>query len=308
MKNDECFTIRYVSNQTGLKSHTLRTWEKRYLAVAPRRTETNRRVYNSVDIYRLQLLRKAVECGHAISHIASLENEELAGLSFQSTEQPPKAANEASRSVANDCGEIVTEALGHVANLDPNALEKALERAAVSLSRPQLLNCVIQPLFRKIGEQWASGQLKIINEHMASIVIRSFLLDMLRAVVVAETSPKIVVAAPVGQWHETGALVVALTAAESGWRPLYFGPNLPAEEIAAAVKMTVAKAIALSISHRIEIASIVRELRKLRSYCANRVQIYVGGHGIAELKPRIDMIGIRCIENVEKFRAELEAL
>jgi hypothetical protein len=38
------------------------------------------------------------------------------------------------------------------------------------------------------------------------------------------------------------------------------------------------------------------------------VQIYVGGHGIAELKPRIDPIGVRCIENVEKFRAELEAL
>ena len=202
----------------------------------------------------------------------------------------------------------MTEALEHVASLDPIALEKVLERAAVNLSRPQLLNCVIQPLFKEIGEQWAAGRMKIINEHMASIVIRSFLLDMLRAVVVAEMSPKIVVAAPVGQWHETGALVVALTAAESGWRPLYFGPNLPAEEIAAAVKMTVAKAIALSISHRIEIASIVRELRKLRSYCAHRVQIYVGGYGIAEIMPRIDLIGVRCIENVEKFRAELEAL
>lgn len=195
-----------------------------------------------------------------------------------------------------------------MANLDPIALEKVLERAAVNLSRPHLLSRVIQPLFIEIGEQWAAGRMKIINEHMASIVIRSFLLDMLRAVVVAETSPKIVVAAPVGQWHETGALVVALTAAESGWRPLYFGPNLPAEEIAAAVKMTVAKAIALSISHRIEIASIVRELRKLRSYCAHRVQIYVGGYGIAEIMSRVDLIGVRCIENVEKFRAELEAL
>jgi methylmalonyl-CoA mutase cobalamin-binding subunit len=150
--------------------------------------------------------------------------------------------------------------------------------------------------------------MRIINEHMASIVIRSFLLDMLRTVVAAETSPKILVAAPVGQWHETGALVVALTAAESGWRPLYFGPNLPAEEIAAAVKMTVAKAIALSISHRIEIASIIRELRKLRSYCAHRVQIYVGGYGIAEIMPRVDLTGVRCIETVEKFRAEIEAL
>ena len=308
MKNDENFTIRYVSKQTGLKPHTLRTWEKRYSAVVPRRTETNRRVYNSIDIYRLNLLKRAVESGHAISYIASLENSELVGIGLQTTARPSKAANEASCSDANDCANIVTEALEHVVSLDPIALEKVLERAAVNLSRPRLLSCVIQPLFKEIGEQWAAGRMKIINEHMASIVIRSFLLDMLRAVVVAESSPKIVVAAPVGQWHETGALVVALTAAESGWRPLYFGPNLPAEEIAAAVKMTVAKAIALSISHRIEISSIVRELRKLRSYCAHRVQIYVGGYGIADIMPRIDLIGVRCIENVEKFRAELEAL
>jgi MerR family transcriptional regulator, light-induced transcriptional regulator len=102
--------------------------------------------------------------------------------------------------------------------------------------------------------------------------------------------------------------VVALTAAESGWRPLYFGPNLPAEEMAAAVKMTAAKAIALRISHRIEIALIIRELRKLKSYCANRVRMYVGGYGIATLKPSIDPIGVRCIESIEKFRADLEAL
>ena len=88
---------------------------------------------------------------------------------------------------------------------------------------------------------------------------------------------------------------------------MYFGPNLPAEEIAAAVDITVAQAIALSISHRIEIASIARELRKLRSYCAHQVQIYVGGYGIASLNSRTDLVGVRCIENVEKFRADLEA-
>ena len=80
------FQFGMFLNQTGLKSHTLRTWEKRYSAVAPRRTETNRRVYNSVDIYRLQLLSKAVESGHAISYIASLRNNELGGSCFQTTD------------------------------------------------------------------------------------------------------------------------------------------------------------------------------------------------------------------------------
>jgi methanogenic corrinoid protein MtbC1 len=192
--------------------------------------------------------------------------------------------------------------------LDPRSLEETLGSAAVGLTRPQLLNGVVQPLFEKIGRLWASGRLKIIHEHMASIVTRSFLLDILRTIVVADTSPKIVVGTPVGQWHETGALIVALTAAESGWRPLYFGPNLPAEEIAAAAQITASKAIALSISHRIELEIVVRELSKLRRYCDRQISIYVGGYGISDLKPRVYRRDIRCIESVEDFRSRLEGV
>ncbi|MDZ7582747.1 MAG: MerR family transcriptional regulator [Deltaproteobacteria bacterium] len=307
MKGTEKYTIRYVSKNTGLKPHILRVWEKRYSAVVPRRTETNRRIYTSSDIYRLQLLKNAVASGHAISHVASLRNEDIENLNYRAEATPSEAAKEESPGEVVNCGDYVSEALKHVARLDPVAFENVLERAAVTLSRPRLLNDVIQPLFREIGELWASGQLKIIHEHMASIVIRSFLSDMLRGVVLADTAFKIVVAAPVGQWHETGALVVALTAAESGWRPLYFGPNLPAEEIAAAVRLTAAKATALSISHRTDIGLVIRELRKLKSFCTRRVQIYVGGYGVLDLKERVDLLGVRCIVNVDEFRAELEA-
>jgi len=165
---------------------------------------------------------------------------------------------------------------------------------------------VIQPLFHEIGELWASGDLKIINERMATIVTRSLLLDMLNSVTVAKTAPQIVVAAPVGQWHETGAIAVALITAESGWRPLYFGPNLPAEEIAAAAQITESKVIALSISHQIDNMLVLREIRKLRSYCADKVRIFVGGQGIFELKAHINPFGVRCIESVDELKSELE--
>lgn len=308
MRTEGHYTMRYVSRQTGLKPHILRAWERRYAAVVPRRTETNRRLYSESDIYRLQLLKVLVESGHAISHVASLTDDELLDLKEKSTPQSQPLSRKGRRVDAEACDEFVAEALEHVIRLDPVALEKVLERAAVTLSRPDVLHSVIQPLFVQIGELWAAGKLKIINEHMASIVVRSFLSDMLRTIAVGKTSPKIVVAAPVGQWHETGALVAALAAAESGWRPLYFGPNLPAEEIAAATQITAAKAIALSISHRIEITVVVHELRKLRRYCARQVEIFVGGYGISDLKTQADPINVTCIENMENFRSGLESL
>ena len=307
MDDREIYTIRYASTKTGLKPHILRSWESRYDAVCPRRNETNRRLYSESDIRRLQLLGLAVQSGHSISQVAALKDDELAALTRQQdTFDIASTVVDSGDPSEDDTRQVVSDALKHIRKLDQMSLEKVLEKGAVNLPRSKFLSSVIQPLFEQIGELWASGNLKIINERMATIVTRSMLSDMLKSVSIADTAPQLVVAAPVGQWHETGALVVALCAAESGWRPLYFGPNLPAEEIAAAGKKTKSKAIALSISHHIDIMLVIREIRRLRNYCASRVKIYVGGHGILVLKPHIKPIGVRCIESVDELKAELE--
>ena len=286
----------------------MRSWEQRYSAVCPTRSESNRRFYTIDDIRRLQLLKSAVRSGHPISQVAHLKNEELISLNDRATSLNEERAllNDDSQK-RGDSEKIISDALECVRRLDQGGLERALERAAVEMPRSKFLHSVIQPLFVKVGDLWASGDLKIIHERMASIVTRSLLLDMLRAVVLSDTAPRLIVAAPVGQWHETGALVVALTAAESGWRPLYFGPNLPAEEIAAAAHKTKSKVIALSIGHRIDDALVIREVRKIKSYCATYARVFVGGYGTFVLKKRIRSTGVKFIANMDDFRSELEA-
>jgi len=290
-----------------LKPHVLRSWERRYEAVCPRRNESNRRLYSACDIRRLQLLRLAVQSGHSISQVAALKDDELVVLTRQQdTFDFVSTVVDSGDPSEDDTRQIVSDALKHIRKIDQMSFEKVLEKGAVNLPRSKFLSSVTQPLFEQIGELWASGNLKIINERMATIVTHSMLSDMLKSVSIADTAPQLVVAAPVGQWHETGAFAAALCAAESGWRPLYFGPNLPAEEIAAAVKKTKSKAIALSISLRIDIMLVIREIQKLRNYCADRVKIYVGGHRVFDLKPQIKPTGVRCIESVVELKAELE--
>ena len=86
--------------------------------------------------------------------------------------------------------------------------------------------------------------------------------DMLRSIEISETAPRIVVATPVGHWHELGALIAALAASESGWRALYFGPNLPSEEIVYAVKKLGAQALTLCLSHSLNDQKIPIELSR----------------------------------------------
>ncbi len=71
------FRIGAVCRLTGLSQHVLRIWEKRYDAVEPLRSDTDRRLYRQQDIDRLTLLKTLVDRGQAIGSIASLDNAEL---------------------------------------------------------------------------------------------------------------------------------------------------------------------------------------------------------------------------------------
>lgn len=73
----EYFEISAVSGLTGISSHVLRVWERRYQVVEPKRSESGRRMYSSDDIRRLGLLKALVDQGHSIGSVANLSTEKL---------------------------------------------------------------------------------------------------------------------------------------------------------------------------------------------------------------------------------------
>ncbi len=277
MKSKNLYSIKYVSTCTGLKPHLVRAWESRYQAVVPKRTETNRRLYCQDDIRRLKLLKLAVDQGHQISCIAGLSAAELAELLGETeavTPSPPRIRHEKENLSEEQYQRVCMKA---VVDLEPDQLTHALSDAAVRLTRKQWIEGLMVPLFKEIGDMWASGDLKIVNEHMASNCARIIMWDMLRSVEISASAPKIVIGTPVGQWHELGALAAALASTDVGWRPVYVGANLPAEELASAMERFGAKCIGLSITHSLDDNRIQPELLKLRRYIGPTPSILVGG-------------------------------
>jgi methanogenic corrinoid protein MtbC1 len=183
-----------------------------------------------------------------------------------------------------------------------------LNDAAVEMSRQAFLQRVVLPIFEKIGDLWRNGKMKIVGEHLASVVIRSILWDMLRNADVSKAAPRIVVATPVGHWHEFGALATAVVASESGWQAVYFGPNLPAEELTYAARRLKARALALSLCHRVKDNRLAPELKKLRRLVGSRLPIFVGGPGTDMVPIRKLRCGMVVAQNLDEFRKNLEQL
>ena len=88
MNDDLRYPINYASRQTGLTAHQIRAWERRYAAVVPERTASNRRMYSEADIVRLKLLTKARQSGHSLEQLAALSSEDLMRLLNADTPHP----------------------------------------------------------------------------------------------------------------------------------------------------------------------------------------------------------------------------
>lgn len=297
--------IGVVSARTGIPQDLLRAWEKRYQAVVPGRGPTGRRLYSDEDIQKLRLLKRAVAAGRRISDVAALSLEDLNELTREDRVEAAPAADSAIVSSPDGHLKAALEALD---NLDRHAMEKALDDAAVSLGASQARQRVIMPLMHTIGERWREGTLRVVHEHLASAIVRSFVAGLSNGAGRLPSAPRVLVTTPAGQRHELGALIAAGAANDFGWDAVYLGPDLPAEEIAAAVRELRPRAVALSVIYKNGDAQVQEEFRKLARYLDSDVPIIVGGRAVSLMQPFFDDLGIKSVQDLGEFQDELAAL
>lgn len=307
-KNESRHTIKAVSRRTGLSPHLIRIWERRYEAVSPSRTATNRRLYSDNDIERLILLRQATEAGESIGQVANLPDDELSEMIQGSIVSKVADSNNSNGHLENGPKYFLNRCIEAVKALDAELLRNTLLKASVDLSQPQLLEGLLEPLMYKIGELWQKGDLKVVHEHIASAVVRSFLGNLIGTRPESSNAPKLVAATPAGQRHEFGALIATLTALAAGWRVLYLGPDLPAEDIAGAASKNGTKIIALSLVYPADDPGLPDELRKLRKLLLADHQLLIGGRASTGYKAVIDEIGAVRIDNLSQLTRELNRI
>ncbi len=296
--------ISVVVRRTGLTQDVLRAWEKRYQAVVPQRTATGRRLYTEEQVAKLRLLKQLVDGGRRISDVADLSLDALRSLADQDASEsvvglPQPAAPRASGGFLSSCLEAVDR-------LDRHALEQALDTALVALSRPRLRTEVLIPLIHTLGQRWQDGTWRVVHEHLASAVLRSFLWSLWRRSEPGPGAPSLVVATPSGQRHELGALLAAGIAADLGWRVVYLGVDLPAEEIAAAVQASGARAVLMSLVYPMSDPRLHEEIRRLRTLVGPDLTLVAGGRAASACQEELAASGIQMADDLDSLGRILE--
>jgi MerR family transcriptional regulator, light-induced transcriptional regulator len=294
------YNINSVSKITGLSAFVIRAWEKRYNVVTPGRTEGNRRFYSEDDLEKLKLLKEAVDKGNNIGSVAGLSITSLKEMLARFGSSSPKNLTPSNGTPAS-ADTFLQQCIESVQELDYRNLEKNLIRASIELSHPLLIEKVILPLLQSIGEGWQSGSLRVVQEHLASAVIRTFLYNLRDSYKSTEHGSKILLTTPMGQQHEFGALIASLVASSEGWDTVYLGPDLPVSEIVAASQLLNPKIVALSIVFSAEDEYLKRELEKLK-YLPEGIKLIAGGAGIRFYQKTIEENKGIIIEDMNSFR------
>ena len=310
MANELRHSIRLVARRTGLSTHLIRAWEKRYSTVQPERNEGNRRLYRTEDIERLTMLKKATDAGHSIGDIAQLSTDRLSLLVAQepSAPAPIVLGKRAETASAAEIPQTIADAYAAVEAMDSVQLEAVLARGSVGFGQVRLLGEIIVPLVARIGEAWRAGELKVAQEHVASACIRTFLGRMARPIALHPGAPVLVATTPSGQLHELGAVLVAAAATHGGWRVVYAGASLPSEEIVTVALSQGARAVALSIVHPEDDPELPSELRRLRRLLPVETTIVVGGRASGGYHAVLSEIGATRVGSLAELGGVLDQM
>lgn len=308
------FPIRIAARRAGVSVAALRAWERRYGALSPARTGGDQRLYSEHDVERIALLRQLTDAGHAISAIATMDNEDLRrlrttlGAAEESTplvRDKPSASSETHR-VLHACMRAVR---GH----DGEGVYRVLQREAFRLTTLDFLEDIATPFMRLIGDEWAGGQISEAQERVASGALRRVLGVLLQYLPIderdrdqsARAPVRIVAATLSGERHEIGALMAAAVAADAGCVVVYPGADLPAPALARAARQAHAEVVAVSLLDGSAPRLAQRELTALREALPARTRIVVGGASAALLDDTLSSLGARRAESLGEWNGML---
>ncbi|MEO5840445.1 MAG: cobalamin-dependent protein [Acidimicrobiales bacterium] len=162
---------------------------------------------------------------------------------------------------------------------------------------------VLGPVQTEVGQRWADGDLSIADEHAASAAVEE-LVVRIGAIAQAPSGPTVVVAAAEHDAHALGARVVATSLALEGFRTLFIGASVPAEDLQDYLELHQPLALALSCSMS---SALVGSARCIAAAHQIGIPVVGGGRAIAsEQRARrlgIDALALVPHDAVDRLRA-----
>jgi MerR family transcriptional regulator, light-induced transcriptional regulator len=308
--DDPIYNMKAVTQRTGIPAATLRAWERRYHALAPRRSDGNYRLYSERDIAVLRWLQTQLDAGLSISRAVALlerlrqregaapathpaddgagvaDSEQAAGqASNRATASAPEHAMRGQAPERPESGPRGLHLLAY--SLHDALIQGDEQQAATVLAEAFALYSVedvcmqaITPSMVRVGDDWHAGRISVATEHFATAYLLARLLALFNAQP-ARHGPLVLVACAPGERHEMGALILALFLRRAGRNVRYLGADVPLVELLRSIREWRPRVVMLSALLADAAARLIELPGMLRGPEA-AVQVVLGGQAFTD--------------------------
>lgn len=220
------FTIKDLSNLSGIKAHTLRIWEQRYSFLKPNRTFTNIRYYNNEELRTILNIALLNKYGFKISHIDKMSAGEV--------QEKILSLNQAQAQQERLVNQLITQ----MVDVDMEAFEGTLNEFVKARGIEKTITQIIFPFLEKVGILWMTNHINPAQEHLVSNIIRQKLISGIeQAKPVLTSDKKLILFLPEGEHHELGLLFMYFLLKSRGVFVWYLGADIPLKDVDYLVKL-----------------------------------------------------------------------
>lgn len=185
------YSISDLAELTGVKTHTLRVWEKRYALLKPQRTETNIRYYLDSDLKTLMLVLNLYNHGLKISRIADMSLEEM---------------EEESKRISSTQEDQETRLLQNLVDLNVTGIDSVLNQYIEHKGFEATLIDLILPVLEKMELMWISGSIEEAHEACFKELIKRKTIREIDSLKHNCSGPKVIMLLPKGNQQELSHL------------------------------------------------------------------------------------------------------
>jgi DNA-binding transcriptional MerR regulator/methylmalonyl-CoA mutase cobalamin-binding subunit len=257
--NEPKYTIKVLSERSGVRSVTLRAWERRYDFLEPERLDNNYRLYSERDIEVVRWITNRLDDGLSISN-AVREYKDLRKNGIWPDALPSVLPPEAKREPTHPPDYYSKKLFTALTSRDEAGTRKIIDTIQSMFDLKAIFFEIFTPCLYEIGEAWYRGEIRIATEHYASNFTRGILLNLLQAFPIYSESPTILIGCGPEEFHEIASLMLSVLLRREGYQVEFLGQDLPVEDLVFYAEDANAEMVILSISSGLS----ARPLRKMQ--------------------------------------------
>lgn len=282
--NEPLMNIASVERETGLSKDTLRVWERRYGFPSPIRDANAERLYDIAQVRKLVLLKRLIDCGHRPGRLMRMSDDQLRELDAPRT-----------HAINTVAPQTLDAWMGWIVEHDMAQLRRIFRIELLRRGMRAMVEEVVAPLLKRVGDGWARGEISVFEEHLFSQQLENSFRNALSGIE-GGGPPRVLLTTLPGEEHTLGLLMVEGLLVAEGAYPILLGAQAPVVEIVRAVEAKRADVVCLSFSSVYSVNALSRGLGDLRAQLPEDVAVWAGGAGVLPLRHAPD--GVRLLPQI----------